>query len=329
MIFDTSILSPVYLGLGLGMFVVTYALLHAVVTKKPISWRVRATGKPLYWAGWMLAFLISISVATLLHDKYLVVGLLGATLIAILIGRLDEERPLSAGRQLFWQLLIAGWAVYMGWTIPYITNPFGDGVIMLFGWGSLGAFLWIILCMNAMNFLDGTDGLATLTGLIAAITLAAISLLPATQDTRTLTISLIAAGGLAAFFLWNAPPARIYLGTSGSWFVGLIIALISTIGGGKIETAFVVLAIPILDALFVLIHRALSGKLPWKGDRVRHIHHRLQDAGVSPWGILMIGGVVTVILGYVGVIAPTHIKLLVLVVGMLVFFSVRFKTMKV
>ncbi len=327
MIFDLSIVSPWHLGLLLGVFVAMHVLLHVLIRRKPVSWRVYSTGKPIYFAGWLLALFIMIPASFVLHDMRLAIGLIGATIMIILIGRLDEDRNISVGRQLFWQALIAGWAVYFGWVIPYISNPIGSGIIVI-SMGGVAAFVWLLLCMNAMNFLDGTDGLATLVGIIAFIALAGISLLPATQDPITLILSLIAVGALLAFFLWNAPSARVYLGTSGSWFLGLFLGMTAIIGGGKIATALIVLALPVLDALFVVIYRMLKKKNPTKGDRTSHIHHRLLSSRISPWGILLIVGGMTAILGTVGVIVPTHSKLIVLAVFACIFFLGRALTMK-
>lgn len=327
MIFDLSIVSSWHLGLLLGVFVAMHVLLQILIKRKPVSWRVYATGKPIYFAGWLLALFVMIPSAFVLHDMRLAIGLIGATVMIILIGRLDEDRNISVRRQLFWQALIAGWAVYFGWVIPYVSNPIGSGIIVV-SMGGLAAFVWFLLCMNAMNFLDGTDGLATLVGIIAFIALAGISLLPATQDPMTLILSLIAIGALLAFFLWNAPSARVYLGTSGSWFLGLFLGMTAIIGGGKIATALIVLALPVLDALFVVIYRMFKKKNPTKGDQTSHIHHRLLSSRISPWGILLIIGGMTAILGTVGVIAPTPSKLIVLVLFALIFFLGRAFTMK-
>lgn len=327
MIFDFAILSSWQLGLLLGVFVAMHVLLQVLIKKKPVSWRVHSTGKPIYYAGWLLALFVMIPSAVLLNNTRLAVGLIGATIMIILIGRLDEDRNISVGRQLFWQALIASWAVYFGWTIPYISNPVGSGIIVL-SMGGIAAFCWFLLCMNAMNFLDGTDGLAVLVGMIAFIALAGISLLPATQDPVTLFLSLIAVGALLGFFLWNVPPARVYLGTSGSWFLGLFLGMTAIVGGGKIATALIVLALPVLDALFVILYRIFLRKNPTKGDRTSHIHHRLLSSRISPWGILLLVGGVTAVLGIAGVILPTHSKLIVLVAFACIFFLGRILTLK-
>ncbi len=325
--FDTSIVSPWHLAALLGVFIGVYAIISTIVRMRPVSWRVYSTGKPLYYAGWIAALCITAAASFVLEDRNLLWGLLGAVCIIVLIGRLDEEKKISPYRQLFWQSCIAAWAIYFGWTFSHISDPINGGV-MIISFGGIAAFLWFLLCMNAINFLDGTDGLATLVGIIACIALAGISLLPATQDSATLALSLIGIGGLAAFFLWNAPPARAYLGTSGSWFLGLFLAMTAIIGGGKIATAIIVLAIPVLDALFVICYRMIRKKMPWKGDGKSHIHHQLQAFGVSPWGILLILGGITCALAAVAVLASTYVKILVLAAFAILFFTGRAITMK-
>lgn len=328
--FDYAILKPWHLGAMLAMFVLTYAVLSALISRRPVSWRVHATGKPIYYAGWILAILIAVPSVCILPNIYLAIGLIGSALMIILVGRLDEEKNLSPMRQLFWQISIAAWAVWWGWSVLSITNPFASGVIVLPAIvGSVAAFAWFVLLMNSMNFLDGTDGLAALIALITCVVLVGVSLLPATQDATTLLLSLIACGAIGAFALWNVPPARIYLGTSGSWFLGLMVGMIAIVGGGKMATVLVVLALPIVDALFVIIHRIISGQLPWKGDTKRHVHHWLRDAGVGQWGILILAGMCTVALGYIGIAAPTYVKLIVLGIAAAAFLVTRFKTMRV
>lgn len=330
MIFDTAIVQTWHLGMMLGMFVLTYTLLHALIAKKPVSWRVHATGKPIYYTGWILSCLITVVSIFLLQDINLAIGLFGSTLMCVLVGRVDEEKRFSPGRQFFWQVIIALWAVYWGWSVLHVTNPFGEGVLIIPGiLGSIAAFFWFLLLMNTMNFLDGTDGLASEVAIITCIALAAISLLPSTQDVKTLLLSLASLGALAAFFLWNAPPARMYLGTAGSWFLGLFIGMIAIVGGGKVATVLIVLALPIIDALFVVIHRIASGKKPWIGDTKRHLHHFLHNKGINPWGILFIAGILTLALGTIGVIASTSIKMIVLAGAAILFFITRFRTMKV
>ena len=166
--------------------------------------------------------------------------------------------------------------------------------------------------MNSINWLDGIDGLAGSVGTVAFVTLAAVSLLPSTQDSTTLSLAVIGVGSLGAFTLWNWPPARVYLGTSGSWFLGLYLGLVAIVGGGKIATALLVLAIPALDALAVFVQRLFSGRPPWQGDQQRHLHHRLRAAGLSDTAITLLAITISAVFGTAAVLLQTRHKLMVL-----------------
>lgn len=334
MTFDTAIITPGHALLGAILFCITNLLLFLFLRHTPKKFFVPGSDNT-YYAGWILVLVISIAACFELAYSSMAFGLAAASICVIFFGRIDENKNLSAWAQLFLQAVIALIVVYAGWSIPYITNIFHTGIFFLNDhliWGvapgALVAFVWIIACMNAVNFLDGTDGLASGVTGIACIALAGISLLSATQDVRTFELAIIGFSSIAGFFIWNAPPARIYLGTTGSWFLGLYIALLAIIGGGKISTTLIVLALPILDALFVLCYRAFSGIAPWKRDTVSHLHHRLAHAGLSKWNIVFVVSVCTFALGSVGVFASTEIKIVVFIVVALLFFTLSSRMMK-
>jgi UDP-N-acetylmuramyl pentapeptide phosphotransferase/UDP-N-acetylglucosamine-1-phosphate transferase len=214
--------------------------------------------------------------------------------------------------------------------ITHVSDPVGTGVFQLTGVNSLmtvvaltATVAWLILLMNAMNWIDGSDGLAGGVGFIALASLALISLLPQTQDPITFSLAVIGAGSIAGFLIWNAPPARVYLGTVGSWWLGLYIGLVAIIGGGKVATALLVLALPVIDASWVIVQRALARQSLWRGD-TRHLHHRLLAAGYSPRivfsGALTLSGA----LGLAAVTLQTQHKLIALVIagGMIVLGSI-------
>lgn len=265
-----------------------------------------------YWrkkyAGLVLTLVITLAGLFFLDDLILKIGLALATLLTLVIGRADEVKSLPPAAQLFWQVLIAAILVLSGWMIPYVSNPLGAGVWYLGALAPPATIVWIILMMNAINWLDGVDGLASSVSIVAFLTLAGVSLLPATQDSTTLSLSLVAAGALLGFFLHNAPPARIFLGTTGSWFTGIFLALTALIGGGKVATATLVLAIPLFDAGFVILQRLIKKQPPWVGDK-NHLHHHLLAAGVSPRMIIILAAVLTATLGAIAVTAQTLHKL--------------------
>lgn len=250
-------------------------------------------------AGPVIIIVITLaSFLVLLDDELLRAGVTLAAVLTLIIGTLDERHNLSPGVQLLGQALIVSTVVLTGWTIPYITNPLGPGIIYLpTVIGALLAALWLIILMNTINWLDGSDGLAGSVGVVAFITLIAISLLPTTYDTQTLFLALIGLGATAAFLVWNWPPAKVYLGTTGSWWLGLYLGLVAIAGQGKIATTVLVLALPLLDAIYVIIKRLLAGQPPWRGDTASHFHHRLRARGVSPRAICLIAAAVSAILG--------------------------------
>ncbi|MEX1112587.1 MAG: MraY family glycosyltransferase [Candidatus Andersenbacteria bacterium] len=317
---DTSIIQPWHLYALLGVFVITYFLIGSLG-------REQKAGK-IPAIGTVLAVVVAVAAFWVVDDPRLQYGLGLAAIIAIIAGKADEVGKLTVGGQLFWQLLIAAVLVLAGWTIPYITNPFDAGIIDL-SWqqvgavlipGSILAFIWIVFFVNAINWIDGVDGLAASVLSIAFITLIVVSLLPQTQDSTTLALAVIGLGAIAAFFIWNYPPAKVYLGTTGAWFMGMYAALVAMHGGGKIVTTALVLALPAIDALFVISKRLLSGQRPWQGDRVSHIHHRLLAFGFSPRSIILMATIFSVILAAAGIAAATSTKIILLIVISIGFF---------
>lgn len=300
--FDLTPLSPSQLFLFLISFIAVF-----FVTSR---WRLfRVPKKTVYFAGLIPLLAITVLSLFVIDSLALKLGLVISAVIVAAVGRADERQSLSAASQLFWQIVIAVVLAIFDWAIPYVSNPVGEGIFYLGVFSLPLTILWIVLAINAINWFDGLDGLASSVGVIAFLTLAAISLLPATQDTTTLNLSLIGAGSLLGFWLLNAPPARVYLGTVGSWFLGSYLAITAIIGGGKVATAALVLAIPLLDFLFVIVQRLLKRQRPWVGDTKHHLFHRLAAAGFSPRQIVLIISLLTTALGMAAVTLQTYQKL--------------------
>jgi len=296
---DISLVSPAELALLLGSFFVTFVVLGQRVRRR----------KSVYYGGGVLAVITALTAFFIIPDQRLGLGLLIAIGIIIWGGRLDESRRLSPWKQFAWQAAAVLAAVAFGWTITRVTNIFGPGVILL-PWGSVLAAAWLLGIMNALNLLDGVDGAAGSVSVAAFATLALISLLPSTQDHATLLLSLNGLGVMLAFLIWNWSPARVYLGTVGSWFVGLYIGMVAIIGGGKIATTLLVLAIPLVDVILVIIQRLRDRRAPWQGDRERHVHFRLLKSGLSPRKISLLLGLMSLVSGLAGVLLQTKQKLL-------------------
>lgn len=309
MILDTSLLTLDQLFLPLASFLLILGGIELC--------RLKQAG--ILKIGALLAAVTSLIAAFTIENSALQAGLLLATSIIILIGWLDERLKLSALQQLLWQIVIAALVVSFGWTIPHVTNPFGGGVLLLpvshlFSLGNLLAIAWLVFLINALNWFDGSDGLFGSVAGAALLALAGISLLPATQDQLTLSLSLLGLGSLIAFLLWNWPPAKVYLGTTGSWFFGLFIGITAITGGGKIATTALVLALPLIDFFLVAFHRVLSHTAPWQADTERHWHYRLLSSGLTPTQIATLAGGVSLLFAIAAVALQTEAKLWLLAV---------------
>jgi UDP-GlcNAc:undecaprenyl-phosphate GlcNAc-1-phosphate transferase len=203
-------------------------------------------------------------------------GLLLAT------GLIDDLRGISAPMKLLIQLIAAVLAYQFGFRIEVLS--LGSAEFAL-GWLSLPlTLLWVVGVTNAFNLIDGLDGLATGVALVAlaTITFAAVHL--GNYEVAIVCAALV--GALLGFLRYNFNPARIFLGDSGSLFVGFLLAVLSVHGSLKTATAVLMvvplcaLAIPLLDTALAIFRRWLRG-VPLFGPDTRHIHHRLLASGWS------------------------------------------------
>jgi len=205
----------------------------------------------------------------------------GAVLGALLVlglGAWDDRRGLGAGVKFSVQILAALVAVGAGLRIGHVTEPTTLAVFKLPLWlGWLATVLWIVGVTNAMNLIDGLDGLATGVGAIICATLTAIAWQGGNVVGVCLGVGLL--GGLLGFLPWNFPPARIFLGDAGSLFVGFTLAVLALEGYRQLSLVpFVVpvlaLAVPILDTTISIVRRLRLGTPVFSADR-QHMHHRL------------------------------------------------------
>jgi UDP-GlcNAc:undecaprenyl-phosphate GlcNAc-1-phosphate transferase len=210
-----------------------------------------------------------------------VVALLAGGALAAVLGTIDDWFDLRARWQLAGQLVLAAFAVALGITVEALANPFGPGVIELGGlFGIAFTVVWILGMINSINFIDGLDGLSSGIALIAAVTLAIISLSGPVVQPDIAMLCLAFAGALAGFLRWNFHPASIFVGTSGVMFMGYTLALLSILGTAKVVVALLVLGVPIIDTFWIIVRRLAAGRSPFSPDR-GHIHHRLLDLGLS------------------------------------------------
>ncbi len=212
-------------------------------------------------------------------------ALLLGTVIAGVIGLIDDRYDLRARWQIIGQFLIALIPIAFGLRIAFISNPLGAGDLLFPDAIALGVTIfWTLGMQNSMNFIDGLDGLSGGISLFAAVTLGVIAL-PTSPLLAALSFTL--AGALAGFLRFNFYPASIYMGTSGILAVAYALAVLALLGTAKVAAALLILGVPIIDALFVIIGRIAAGRSPYTPDE-SHIHRRLLSYGFSHRGSVLV-----------------------------------------
>ena len=231
------------------------------------------------------------------------IGPLAASLVGVcLLGVYDDVCNLRARWKFVGQLVAVLPLVCSGLALDRIS--FAGNVVDLGWWGPVLTVLWLVACINAINLIDGLDGLASTTGLCAA--LAGASLAATTGSPEAVVLALVLAGALAGFLVYNLPPAKIYLGDAGSMLVGLasgVLALVASrdaAGREHVTLMIVLLAVPIGDVVLAIVRRGLGGNGFWMPDR-GHIHHRLLERGFSTLLVLGIVAVLCLVSGAVAV----------------------------
>ncbi|MEO0446454.1 MAG: MraY family glycosyltransferase, partial [Verrucomicrobiota bacterium] len=245
----------------------------------------------------MLVFSLITGFTLLVSDRplpYLQAFLLVGTALFAL-GLLDDFRPLPSKGKLVGQVGVASGAVLLGLrieTLPALTGGVWhlDPTLSV-----LISIAWLVTIPNLINLIDGMDGLAGGISLIICLSLATLGLTAQGPDLLDLSfITFALAGSLVGFLRANAPPARLFLGDGGAYFLGIFLAAAPlTVSFPKTETnpliPFLVLslAVPIIDSTCAFGRRALRGLPVMRGD-AEHLHHRLQARGYSPARVLLV-----------------------------------------
>ncbi|HEY4311177.1 MAG TPA: MraY family glycosyltransferase [Pirellulales bacterium] len=211
--------------------------------------------------------------------------------LVCLVGCVDDSRDLNARFKLLLQILSVIPVVLAGY---YFDRVVAFGYPIELGWlGIPLTVLWLVGCINSLNLLDGLDGLASVVGVSASLIMAVIAV--NTGHPQVGIVALILAASLGGFLFYNLPPASIFLGDSGSMVIGLLVGMISIQGALKtsatlsIAVPAVVMSVPMLDTVFAIVRRKLSGQ-PFDAADRGHIHHRLLERGLTNWQALCIIG---------------------------------------
>jgi UDP-GlcNAc:undecaprenyl-phosphate GlcNAc-1-phosphate transferase len=264
-----------------------------------------------------LAFVVAVLVAMALPalgwqagEVGRVAGLLVGAALIVGVGLWDDVRSLGPLPQLAGQVAAAAVLVASGMTVDALSNPLGDVVLLPVWLGGLLALLWLVALMNTVNWADGMDGLAAGLAAIGGLVLFERSVTLVQPQWSVAALALAFSAAALGFLRWNMPPARVFLGSAGAYFLGLGLGGLAIIGGAKLATAALVLAVPLLDAAWVIAGRLASGHSPFRGDR-RHLHHRLADRGWSARRVLLIFYGLSAAFGLLALLLPKEEKLYV------------------
>ena len=250
-------------------------------------------------------------------------GILIGSIIIVVMGAIDDVMNLSPLLKLAVQIVAAAVAIYYGIVIHVVTNPAIANT--MFDTGKLAiplTILWIVGCTNAVNLIDGLDGLACGVSVISSLTMLAVALMVAEGNVAIILAALV--GGCLGFLPYNLHPAKLFMGDTGSQLLGYVLATVSILGMFKYYAivTFIVpvlaLAIPLSDTVFAFIRRLLKGQSPFKADR-GHFHHRLLDMGLSQKQVVAILYSISAIIGLAAVVLASNWGILRVILAVLAF----------
>lgn len=332
-----------YLSASLLALVLVISLTPLV---KHLAWRLNIVDRPdqtrklqvrpvALLGGW--AIFLTVSLVLFIFRDYLLAGDLSSRnwlgvwlggLILMIGGSLDDYYDLPPRKQLIFPILATLAVIAGGVGINKITGPGGQLIFLnawqinLLSWqgivrhfvilADLFTFFWLMGMMYTTKLLDGLDGLvAGMVGIGGLI----IGLFTVTTRYYQPDIALagfVLAAACAGFLLFNWSPAKIYLGEGGSLLLGYFLGVLAIISGGKIAIALLIMGVPILDMVWVIIRRLLSGHNPLKTADRQHLHHRLLALGWSTKRTVLIYYAVSLVFGLSALFLQSQGKRLVL-----------------
>lgn len=260
----------------------------------------------------MAAFLVTSTVMMRYHG--LLKEILPGALIIALLGIIDDRRPLPAWPKFFVQCIAAALPILVNKSIVISSisgfNIFGVHRLDFGIFAIPITILWIVGITNAVNLIDGLDGLATGTATIASISMLIVAVIKMNTSADEYSVAILTAalaGGCLGMLPYNRNPAKVFLGDTGATFLGYTLAVISLQGLFKAYAAvsfavpILVLGLPILDTIVAVVRRLMEHKSPFTADR-SHIHHKLIDMGLDQKQAVGLLYTVSAILGISAVI---------------------------
>lgn len=266
---------------------------------------------------------------SLLRDRWQLLMVLVPAVLVTLLGLYDDVRGANA-RVKFLALALAGTIFYaMGGRIENLSLPLVGSIHLPLAISYLATILWIVGVTNAFNLIDGIDGLAAGSGLFSSLVVLVVSLMMGHSHVTVIALGL--SGALIGFLRYNFNPASIFLGDSGSLFIGFTLAALSLQGSQKASTAVAIaiplmtFALPVIDTAFSMVRRFLSRKPILQGDR-EHIHHMLLARGWTQRRAVLVLYAISAALGLTSLLLVNETSrltgLILLVVGSAIVLAV-------
>lgn len=266
-----------------------------------------------------------------------VLGLLVGSVIIAVMGGVDDIVSLNPWVKLAGQIVAALVAIRCGLVFDVISNPniFAEETYIEIGWLSIPlTMLWIVGCTNAVNLIDGLDGLAVGVSAISSMTMLIVSLFVSEPVVSIILAALT--GACLGFMPYNLNPAKIFMGDVGSQLLGFVLSTASIMGLFKLHaiiTFFVpllALALPLADTIFAFFRRILHGQSPFKADK-GHFHHRLLAMGLNQKQVVAVLYGISAVLGLLAVLMAGDsmaVKIICLVVAFIISLGIWLKVFK-
>ncbi|MCK9379215.1 MAG: undecaprenyl/decaprenyl-phosphate alpha-N-acetylglucosaminyl 1-phosphate transferase [Candidatus Moranbacteria bacterium] len=282
---------------GLTLFFIFLAKNFSLFPKKVQKHHIHKEGISRFGGA---AIIIAFVSAIFLDENLVVVhplwGVVVAAFLILFFGILDDFLNLDWKKQLFFQICSAILIFIFGVCIEYITSPFGGIVEFTSADFSIASLFlgitWMVVMMNSMNWFDGIDGASAGITFLGAIAIIFVSLKPEVNQPPMAILAAILAGAVLGFLIFNFHPSKIMAGTSGSIFMGFILAVLAIFSGAKIATTLLVMTLPLADSVWVIWKRIQSGSSAFSSDN-RHLHHCLMKLGWSQKKIAILFYVIT------------------------------------
>jgi len=334
---------PVFIKIGIAVAVALVLSFAATPAVKYFAFKVgamdvpndsrRVHKSPIPRLGGLAIFLgFVLSVLILADITRQIQGILIGSVLIVIIGVIDDMKPLRAYIKLIIQIVAALVAVYFGVIIEIFSNPlvFTASEYVHLGYLSIPVtIVWIVAITNSVNLIDGLDGLAVGVSAISSIVMLVIAIMVADLNVAIILAALT--GACLGFMPYNFNPAKIFMGDTGALLLGYVLSTVSILGLFKLYAVvsfavpFLVLAVPLFDTSFAFLRRLLKGQNPMAPDR-GHFHHRLLDLGLTQKQAVVILYAISGLLGLAAVVITTNdeIRALIFVIAVLIAVAIVF-----